>query len=155
MKYLWILLIIAIGAFIYWSDQKDKTAEPAKDSSMVLAGQNAIYVADQLPGRKILVNAVILEKPGFVVIHAASGEAVGAVLGNSGLLMGRQQQKVEINLNEPVADNDALFAMIHLDNGDGKFDPAQDNPGQDSLGNDVMMKFRVDKNADPNVEVSL
>lgn len=162
LKYLWVLVAVAaVALVVYFSMNKTapktEVAETPNsgNSSMMRMGANAIYVADQKPGNKVMVNSLVLEKAGFVAIHASSQGKPGAIIGTSALLTGAENTKVEVNLTRVVADSEELMAMLHLDNGDGKFDASTDSPAKDSMGNAVMMIFHIDTNADSDVEVNL
>jgi len=135
------------------------TAEPqaqGTESLSVLAGENALYIADQVPGKEVLINTVVLQKPGYVVIHKAdeSGQP-GEVIGNSSLL-NPSDISTTIDLKEDIASGEVYFAMLHTDDGDGVFSfPGSDSPVTDNQGQVVMMQFKADPNADPQVDVMM
>ena len=90
-----------------------------------------------------------LVQPGFVVIHEDNAGAPGVVLGASGLLSaGEHRAVLAISLTRAAADGETLDAMLHVDDGDGRFDQAHDPPVIDATGGGpVMMVFTVSADA--------
>ncbi|MBI2033675.1 MAG: hypothetical protein HYT13_01105 [Candidatus Liptonbacteria bacterium] len=110
------------------------------DSSGLIIGKNAIYVAEQAPSKTFSVAVARLEKPGFVVIHEDVLGAPGKILGASGLVpAGETKNLAPIALLRATSDGETLYAMLHLDDGDGAFDRALDKPAKDSVGGEPVM----------------
>lgn len=143
-----IITIIILGSVLFFIDDNDEKLN-INDQSGLIISNNAIYVADQIPGDNILVQVAHLEKPGFVVIHEDNNGAPGKILGVSSLLgAGETKNLPSINLFRATKDNETIYAMIHLDNGDGKFDVTNDKPALDSIGGvPVMMIVTISKDA--------
>lgn len=128
-----------------------------KTTSGLLLGQNAIYVQDQAPGQSVTVAFATLEEAGFVVIHEAKDDNIGAVIGKSNLTPGGEAENLPpITLSRKTLDGETLFAMLHRDNGDKTFNAKEDAPITDNEGNPFMMQFIIDKEAgEPPGAVSL
>ncbi|MDP3769501.1 MAG: hypothetical protein U1A25_02820 [Candidatus Sungbacteria bacterium] len=143
-----IIIVVVLGAaFFFWGG--GRKSGPADDSSGLIIGHNAIYVAEQLPGRSVSVSVVRIEKPGFVVIHEDAGDAPGKILGVSNLLpAGETKNLLPIMLLRVAQDGEIIYAMLHVDNGDGVFDAEDDKPVFDSVdGTPMMMIVAVSKDA--------
>lgn len=128
-----------------------------EDSSGLIIGKNAIYAAEQKPGNNISVSIVSLEKAGFAVAHKENNGAVGDILGVSVLLpAGETENPLPIELSRPTADGETVYVMLHLDNGDGAFDPASDTPALDSVsGEPIMITVPISKDAEESGPVNL
>lgn len=111
-------------------------------------GGNLIYVPEQTPGRLVTVAQVGLEQPGYVVIHRAEGGKPGAIIGASSLVAAGDHADLAVTLTQGTADGQSLFAMLHRDNGDGRFAANLDVPVLDLSGNVMMMEFTVSVHAD-------
>lgn len=113
-------------------------------SELLLVGDNAIAVSDFTAGDKVTVAMVVLEKPGYVVIHEDDLGKPGKVIGKSELVASEEAKNIEIKLDRKSVDGEILYAMLHTDDGDGKYEfPGADEPIKDEEGNIVMMTFKV------------
>jgi hypothetical protein len=110
-------------------------------------GSNAIYVADVKPGNLVKAPLVVNQKPGFVVIHKDENDKFGTIIGSSPLVPAGTNNNVEISLTESTVEGQKLYAMLHVDDGDGTFDPAKDLPAEDGLGNVLHMIFYASADA--------
>lgn len=156
-KILAVLLIVVAAAAVWYavflkrgaSDQPARVQkEPAEQPSGLVIGRNAIYVADQAPSEHVAVGFVVLENPGFVVIHEEQGGEPGAILGRSALIgAGEANDLPPVLLSREARDGETLFVMLHRDDGDGAFDPVKDVPVRDTGDNPLMMQFWIDKEA--------
>lgn len=115
----------------------------------MLAGSNTIFMNPQMPGSEIQVTTVMLQQPGYVVIHRDNNGEPGEVIGHSALL-GTDVVDARVELNEAVVDGDQLYAMLHSDDGDGVYEfPDADEPIVDeTTGEPVMMLFTISADAD-------
>ena len=151
-------MAVFVGAVLFFrGDRKEPT--PTGDTSGLIVGRNAIYVAEQAPSRTVLVAVARLEKPGFVVIHEDNAGPLrrsfneaskpGKILGTSGVLpAGETKNLTPIALSRMTKDGETLYAMLHFDDGDGVFDPSKDKPAIDSISKEpVMMIFTVSTDA--------
>lgn len=150
-----IVAVIAGTLFFFRGSHKESTAP--RDSTSLTVGKNAIYVADQAPSGSILVAVVRLEKSGFVVVHEDATGTPGKILGVSKALpTGETKNLGPIPLSRMTRDQETLYVMLHLDDGDGIFDVAKDKPALDSVSSEpVMMIITVSKDATEPGAVSL
>jgi hypothetical protein len=77
-------------------------------------------------GETAVVDRVTLHNGGFVTVHDSSlldGAVFESIRGTSEYLTPGTHEDVEITLEDPLADDDTLFAMAHLDtNGNEAYD---------------------------------
>lgn len=142
-----VIVVITGAALFFWSEGKKHGF--ANDSSGLIISDSAIYVAGQTPGRSVTVSVVRLEKSGFVVIHEDIVGIPDKILGVSGLLPAGETKNLQpITLSRATRDGEIIYAMLHVDDGDGKFDAADDKPALDSVdGAPMMMVVMVSKDA--------
>lgn len=130
--------------------------EKAGDSTGLVVGRNAIYAPDQASKERVKVGLVYLERPGFVVVHEDKSERPGAILGESPLLPRGETKNIFIALLRPAAENETLHAMLHIDDGDGLFDPLKDAPAIDEVsGKAVTTIFVVSKDFSEPSDIQL
>ncbi len=143
-----VIVAIAIGAVFFFRGGSTKPSSTGGSAGLIM-GRNAIYVAEQSPSRTVSVAVARLEKTGFVVMHEDNAGKLGKILGASGVLpAGETKNITPITLSRATTDGETLYAMLHLDDGDGTFDVAKDKPAQDSVdGSPVMMIFTVSVDA--------
>lgn len=141
-------MAVVVGAVFFFRDGRNEPAG-SNDSTGFIVSNNAIYVADQLPGRSVSIAVMQLEKPGFVVILKDNAGTPGKILGVSGALPTWETKNIgPIGLSRITKDGEVLYAMLYLDDGDDVFDSAKDKPALDSLGDEpVLMIFSVSTNA--------
>jgi len=101
----------------------------ATDTSGTPAEVSMVEVSDQKAGKSVLVASYTLSAPGYITVHAATAEkTAGAIIGNSELLQAGSAVNVEVPLTVATKDGQSVIVMLHLDNGDGKFDGTLDLP---------------------------
>lgn len=158
-----ILLVSVVGYFAF---VRESTVEeepiiqvPISDSgdtaAPLLVGNNAIYVSDAKPAASLRVGFSILAGGGYVVVHEDREGKPGAIIGNSDMLSQGESRNFEVALSRKSVDTETLYAMLHSDNGDGIFNPADDPPIKDDQGNVVLMKFQVSNSAEEASVISL
>jgi len=151
-----IFLIAAIGAVaLFFRPAQVEEEQTGGPSSGLLVGSNAVYAADQKPGDAVSISMAVLQTAGYVVIHEDNNGAPGAILGASAILEQGQSEGVSVFLSRASQDGEALHAMLHVDNGDGAFDPAQDGSVKDDQGNIILMRFNISSTAEESGPVSL
>ncbi len=91
--------------------------EIAIDSSLgVLRYIPSVSVRDQLVrAGSVVIDQVVSDGPGWMVIHADNGGAPGAVIGFRFVANGLNSN-VQVSIDEALA-TDVLFAMLHIDAG--------------------------------------
>lgn len=144
-----IFIILMIGGVIFWRQSGKEELSPTDSSSGFMIGQSAIYVAEQLPGRNVSVAVVRFEKPGFVAVHEEAYGAPGNILGVSSLFpAGEFRNPSPIVLSREIKDGEIIYVMLHLDNGDGKFDARGDQAVLDAVsGEPVTAEVLVSEDA--------
>lgn len=151
-----VIAVVIVGGTLLFREET-KAPGPSSDSSGLIVSKNAIYLTDQIPGENITVSVVHFETPGFVVVHEDLNDAPGKILGASSLLpAGETKNALPVTLSRTTKDGETLYAILHLDNGDGTFDAAKDKPAQDKVGGEpVMMIFTVSADAEEPGAVNL
>ena len=134
-----IIVATGIGAMFLFLGNDDRSGS-VEDSTGLIVGENAIYVAEQPPSNIVSVAIVRLQKPGFVVVHENVDEVPGKVLGVSNLISsGETKNSLSIVLSRSTLDRETIYAMLYFDNEDGIFDITKDKPVIDSVANEPMM----------------
>lgn len=126
------------------------------DSSGLVIGSNAIYIAEQMPGNSVEVQVARLEKPGFVVIYKDASGVPDEILGVSNFLLEGETKNLEITLSRETVEGETIYAMLHFDDGDQVFNAASDLPALDASSSEpVMMIVSVSEDAMEPGEVNL
>lgn len=101
---------------------------------------NGLIVGGRLAGDPIVITKVKLSTPGYVVIHADNNGVPGTILAESALLPAGVTADVTIELGRTTKAGQTYWAMLHGDDGDGKFEfPGPDAPIKNESG-DIVMK---------------
>lgn len=90
----------------------------------VAMGPATLEVEDQSgSGATVVVASVTLPSDGFIAVHADADGSPGPVIGHSELLTAGTSTDVEVVLDEPLAEDAAVWPMAHIDtNGNGTYD---------------------------------
>ena len=152
-----LLAAAAIGAAAWYAQKSTPQPSGNRNSSGLIVSANAMYVADQGPGRVVSMGVVRLEQPGFVAMYEDANAAPGEFLGVSALLpAGESKSPTRITLSRVTTDGEVLYAALYVDDGDGTFDEATDAPALDSTVQEpVMMSFSVAADATEPAAVNL
>ncbi len=144
-----ILLVAASIGTAFLFPKATRAPDVAEDAAGLMVSENGIYVAEQSPSATVSVALVRFERPGFVVIHEDMSEAPGKILGVSDLVMaGETKDPRDIALSRSTVDGETIYAMLHLDDGDGVFDATKDRPILDPVaGEPTMMIVFISKDA--------
>lgn len=121
------------------STEDGVTSEP-RTSGIVLAGKNAIDIADQPAGMVVTVALTVLNEQGWVAIHEDEGGEPGRILGAT-LVFAGERNNVAVELLRATEKGKTYYAMLHTDDGDKAFDNKKDLAIKDSTGSVIMMKF--------------
>lgn len=153
------VILVALAVFLIIKTNKvkyDGRGTPAAEETGGAAGQfaklseNAIVVLEQRLTDDVSINAINMEKAGFVIIHRDAGGKPGAIVGVSRWFPAGQYSDEEIGTTETLMDGVSYYAVLYVDDGNGIFDPKEDKPAQNFAG-DVMGVFEASKDAaDPN-----
>jgi hypothetical protein len=152
-----VVAIVAIGTIVYMQSKtstapsstdtpevnvpENSDQTPVENQQLLPGTSNLINISDQEAGSSVVVDLVVFEKPGFIAVHEDNNGQPGKIVGTSFLVDAGTKQDVVIRA--PVAAGKTYYAMLHLDDGDKKFDATKDAAAKDSLGNQIMMKFSV------------
>jgi len=103
----------------------------------------SVSAPEQASGMEVFISEVVLPDGGYVVIHRATEEGTpGDIIGNSEFITGKENN-ILITLTEESVEGDILFAMLHIDDGDGVFNfPGPDVPLTVD-GSIVMVSFEI------------
>lgn len=144
------ILVVALGFGIYYlltgreperTDGGSSVNPPPPPVSV--AEPNRLSVSDQFPGQLVYVASVTLQSPGFVVIHKIVNGAPGEIIGSAYFRSGSRPGQVE--LRSRTQEGVRYVAMLHSDDGDGRFDAAKDLPIKNSRGGIIMVEFTATK----------
>lgn len=104
----------------------------------------SLKTGGQKPGNFFLFAEVILESPGFAVVHADENGKPGAIIGQSDLLPPGVTVSVAVPLTRAVGANEKLHGMLHEDTDkDEKFNAQTDAPLKSASGTIVTSPFTV------------
>lgn len=158
-KYVIILLIVLIALGIFLAIKTDRVKYGGTDTSDTSAtepvgasGQfaklanNALVVLEQRLTDEVSVNAINMEKSGFVIIYRDAGGKPGAIIGVSKWFPAGQYADESIGLTESMMDGVNYYAGLFADDGNGIFDPEEDRPVENFAGV-IMATFSASKNA--------
>lgn len=102
--------------------------------------KNSIEVKDQKTGDEAMIDAVSIERKGYVVVHEDDNGKVGKTVGHSDILNAGETKSVGVKMK--IHAGLSHWAMLHADNGDGIFDEKQDLPLKDENGEFIMKAFK-------------
>jgi hypothetical protein len=146
-----IIALIIIGIFVFGGKKAvaPNTNEPvATDTSAPTS--SGIIMSDQFPGNVVYVSSVQASQPVWVEIHEDNNGQPGAYIGSQLFQPGVTPGK--ITLTKPTVDGRLYYAMLHSDDGDGKFDASKDLPLKDANGNIIMKPFRATVSANNQIK---
>jgi PGF-CTERM protein len=96
------------------------------DSGTVSVTAAVFADADASSGETVVIEQATLHNGGFVTVHDSSltdGAVIESIRGTSEYLAPGTHTNVSVTLDEPLSENDTLFAMAHLDtNGSQSYD---------------------------------
>lgn len=121
--------------------------------TMMSASANVINISSKKPGVTVSVDRVELVSSGFVVIR--SGNQTGEIIGSSDLIPAGTSGNVPVNLSRSMREGEALYATLHVDDGDESFNSLKDALVLDSVtGEPMYVVFSVTASA-PELAPSL
>lgn len=109
-----------------------------------LAPGNIFFTVSKVsPGKKIIVDTVSFDEPGYVVVFTEREDVPHSVFAKSELLSEGIHNNVSIDLPKEMVENEAYYAVLFDDDGDGKFEvPGEDFPLVD-IYNSPILKLLV------------
>jgi hypothetical protein len=162
------LVVVAVGVIIFFLMHKKTVSTPTQDQSgnpvsVVVpdemaggaSGQfaritsNAIYLVEQKPGEDIYINVLNMDNPGFVIITKAENTNAENIIGLSTWLVAGDSSGISISTTEDTTDGANYYAWLVKDDGDGIFEPKQDEivMSLNKPSTPVMTEFTVSKDA--------
>ncbi len=167
MKKFIIILLVVLAALVIFAIVKtnkikyDGADTPAAEETGGVSGQfmklgeNAIVVLEQRLTDSVSINAINMEKAGFVIIHRDEGGKPGPIIGVSKWFPAGQYADEDIGTTETLLEGVDYYAMLHVDDGNGVFDPKNDKPATNFAG-EIWGVFQASKDApDPKgVEIN-
>jgi hypothetical protein len=139
-----VVLIVAVAFAVIRARMSQPSSTNPTPTPIEQASVESIAASKHTPAKTVVVDIVTLKNPGFVVIHEINNGQVGNVLGASSILSAGTHENVVVEISRKSIDGEELIAMIHADNGNGKFDSeAEDPAANDASGNPVTTKFLV------------
>jgi hypothetical protein len=152
-----IIALIVVGIMVFRNKNTQDTT-PVDDTNIVVdtdtntddtpeTDTNRIVINDQFPGNVVHISSVQLAKNGWVVIQKDSSGKPGEVIGSAYFEKGINPGK--ITLSKPTVDGGIYYAVLYVDDGDKKFDPAKDTQVKNSRGSVVMKVFKAGENTEP------
>lgn len=137
-----IVLLIILGIYSFTKKPAETYNGDTKTNvNNTPAADYSLVVDDQFPGTVVYVSTASLKKAGYVVIHKETAGKPGAVIGSKAFSAGTNPGQVD--LSEATIEGMNYYAMIHEDNGDGKFDAATDMVAKDKTGMSMIVKFKA------------
>ncbi len=151
-----IIVVVVIGIFVWrYFSGKNAPSEQVGEEQQMAGMEDSIFVANQKPGRFVNVGRAALSKKGYVAIHQEEAGAPGAIIGFGSLLNVGESKNFSVTLNRKSVTGESLYAMVHWDNNNGTFNPAEDAAATDKSGNLIMAKFMISESASEPVEYKL
>lgn len=136
---LFLLTMMIIVATTPYPQQKPMAKVMPKSAStapMAYSGRIHIEAIDQSVAGQVAVLSAALKENGYVVVHKEENGKPGRIIGMSKMLVPGLYSNRTVSLTEGVAPGEVLYAMLHVDNGDGVFFAENDTPMK---GGEMMM----------------
>ena len=146
-----MVIVVVLGVIFAKrrNDDSHVATEQKEEQTLFREGlaerKNEILITDFSKGDRITVDYVLLELPGYVVVHDEVEGKPGNVIGSSSILFGGEAEDIGIGLKRETIPGEILFAILHKDNGDGEFNFPGDEPATDMNRNIIMSMFMVTK----------
>lgn len=145
-----LLLIVLIGAYMFISSSNN-SQESTDGSPTQASNENTYLETDSISASanseddQVLADRVLLQEPGYIVIHLDDDGRPGAVIGNSQLLSEGEHENITIDIVSDLREGETIYVMLHFDDGDEVYEfPDGDGPITDEFGDPVMAVIEVD-----------
>jgi len=86
--------------------------------------------SQSITDKNVVIEKTILDKPGYVVIHADANGKPGAVIAHSDFLQAGKYTNLKIDTTTLNEGTTKIWLMLHYDDGDGKYDILYDLPSK-------------------------
>lgn len=151
---LWIIILVVVLAGLYWA-MSGSSAPVAPDTTGSMATstatstpvgmmlENTLTVSEQAAGKEVVISSVTLKEDASIVVHKDAAGSPDVAIGSVTLKAGSYSD-VKIALTESVKSGDTVYAMLHGDNGDGKYTEATEStPLKNATGTILMTSVKV------------
>ena len=125
-------------------------ADPKPDMSVDNSINPLVRVVDQQPysdgviiENRIYIAEADLMQPGFVAVYENPSDKYGTLVGTSNFLPAGKHQYVSVDLVKEYKPGQRLYALLHLDTGDGIYNSVQDPTVKNKNGGEVMDSFII------------
>lgn len=135
-----VVVVLAIWLGINNNNNNNKE-ELTLEEGLVLTDLSVEIDNQQAGADKMVINRAFLLQKGYIIIHEEKNEGPGPILGSSSIIPAGEITNIDISISRPGKVGENMYAMVHSDNGDDKFDPTDDKPAFSEDGNIVMMRF--------------
>ncbi len=148
-----VIGIVAIGGGIYWWQKSATPTSPQggtgggggeiNNEGNITFTKNVLipYGIDQTDTTSFKIARLVLEKPGFVVIHEDDNNKPGKIIGQSSLFTAGESRDLSVSVKLEAGKN--YFAVLYLDNGDGQFKLENDPPAKNGQNETERRWFTV------------
>ncbi len=134
-------IFVAVFVLLVLFGRQSEVELPSSEGS---AERNAIEAVDQTTGKMVNMTTVELMIGGFVIIHSDQFDFPADILGSSDYIEPGIYHNFPVSLNEKSVTGDKMIAVLHEDNGDRLFSPADDFSIQDTDKKIIMSAFTVE-----------
>lgn len=139
-EFIVIASVIALVIIVALFGIQKKAEAPAREGNATV---NTIVANDQPLGDSAIIAEVALAQDGYVVLHKSRNGLPMDIIGISEVLVSGIYSDVAVEYSADVSPDEEVIALIHEDNGDGIFSPADDISALDDEGALVKSAFVV------------
>jgi|GEM_PF-916821 len=100
--------------------------EEDPDVSSIRLDYNQLTLSEQEPSNFVYVESAVIVNGGFVVIHTSVDGQAGPAIGHSRYINRSGATQVIVNLSRELHPGETVFALLHEDNGDGRYTSSGD-----------------------------
>ena len=108
------VIILAGVAFFFRSTGEKQEPQTNNSSSGLLVESNSIHAPEQQPGDTVFVPMIVLEVPGYIIIHEDKDGAPGSIIGVSEIIENGPFENATISLSATSKDGKTLYAMLNF-----------------------------------------
>jgi hypothetical protein len=105
------------------------TAPTSTAGTSATPGVTRVVLAETSAGNRAVIQSAQLSDPGYIVVYRSTVDGDTEIVGHSNLLSAGAYSNLGITLDSAVSADQTLTAVLHKDDGDGKFEV----PGPDSF----------------------
>ena len=153
-----IIVVVVVGIFV-WRYFSSKTAPSeqvgGEQGEQVARHRRLNFCGQPKAGTICQLGRAALSKKGFVAIHQEEAGSSGRYYRFRQSFEYGRVKNFSVTLNRKSVVGESVYAMIHWDNVNGTFNPAEDVAATDKAGNVVMAKFMISESASEPIEYKL